>query len=201
MTEAWRSPTFFETPEALRDWLDANHATADELFVGSWKKAVGKGLTWEEIVDEALAVGWIDGIRRSLPDDAWVIRLTPRRARSIWSNRNIERIAVLRAEGRLRPAGEAAFAARREDRSGVYSFEQRAEARLSEEQERRFQATPAAWTWFSGQAPSYRRAAIFWVVSAKREETRARRLRQLIEAASEGRDVAPIARPGRPTDG
>jgi uncharacterized protein YdeI (YjbR/CyaY-like superfamily) len=123
-----------------------------------------------------------------------VIRLTPRRKGSNWSNRNIARVEALRAQGRMRPAGEAAFAARRDDRSGVYSFENRDTAALTPEQEARFRAEPKAWEWFSAQSPSYRKTAIFWVVSAKRPETRERRLTTLIEDSKAGRDVGPIRR-------
>lgn len=188
-------PIFFRGPAELRDWLEENHAGADELFVGAWRKGAGQPtLSWEEIVDEALCYGWIDGIRRSIGDDRWVIRLTPRRKGSNWSNRNIGRVEALRSEGRMRPAGEAAFAARSDDRSGVYSFEQRDTAALTPEQEAEFRAEPDAWAWFSAQAPSYRKTAIFWVVSAKRPETRARRLATLIADSKAGRDVGPIMR-------
>ena len=188
-------PIFFRGPAELRDWLEENHAGADELFVGAWRKGAGQPtLSWEEIVDEALCYGWIDGIRRSIGDDRWVIRLTPRRKGSNWSNRNIGRVEALRSEGRMRPAGEAAFAARSDDRSGVYSFEQRDTAALTPEQEAEFRAEPDAWAWFSAQAPSYRKTAIFWVVSAKKPETRARRLATLIADSKAGRDVGPIMR-------
>ena len=190
------------SPAELRDWLDEHGATADELFVGAWRKSAGKPtVSWEEIVDEALCFGWIDGIRRSVGDDRWVIRLTPRRPGSNWSNRNIGRVEALLAEGRMRPAGEAAFAARREDRSGVYSFESRNEAALTPEQEARFRAEPEAWTWFGAQSPSYRRTAIYWVVSAKRAETRGRRLETLIADSKAGRDVGPVRRNRRPAGG
>ena len=118
-------PIFFESPEQLRDWLDANHETAPELIVGAWKKGTGRpSVTWPQIVEEALCVGWIDSVRRSVPDDGWTIRLTPRRKGSNWSAVNVAKVAELRAAGRMRPAGEAAFAARRDDRTAVYSFEQ-----------------------------------------------------------------------------
>ena len=186
---------FPRSPAELRQWLEKNHATADEVFVGAWRKSAGQQtVTWEDIVDEALSFGWIDGVRRSLGDDRWVIRLTPRRKGSIWSNRNIGRVEALRAEGRMRPAGEAAFIARRDDRSGVYSFENRDNATLTPDQERAFRAEPAAWDWFSAQSPSYRKSATFWVVSAKREETRERRLATLIEDSRAGRDVGPFRR-------
>jgi uncharacterized protein YdeI (YjbR/CyaY-like superfamily) len=192
-------PIYFRGPAELRAWLEANHETGGEVYVGAWKKGTGRpSLTWEEIVDEALCVGWIDGVRRPVDGDRWAIRLTPRRKGSNWSDRNIGRVEALRAEGRMRAAGEAAFAARREERPGVYSFEQRKELTLTPDEEARFRAETAAWAWFSGQAPSYRRTATFWVVSAKRPETRERRLATLIEDSAAGRDVKPIARNRRP---
>jgi uncharacterized protein YdeI (YjbR/CyaY-like superfamily) len=181
---------FFETPAALRDWLDAHHQTADEAFVGAWKKATGKPtLTWPEIVEEALCVGWIDSIRRGVPGDGWVIRLTPRRKSSIWSAVNVAKVAELRAAGRMRPAGEAAFAARRDDRTAIYSFEQARDPELAPAEEALFRADDAAWAWFSAKAPSFRKQALYWVISAKRPETRERRLATLIAASAEGRPI------------
>jgi uncharacterized protein YdeI (YjbR/CyaY-like superfamily) len=181
---------FFETPAALRDWLDAHHQTADEAFVGAWKKATGKRtLTWPEIVEEALCVGWIDSIRRGVPGDGWVIRLTPRRKGSIWSAVNVAKVAELRAAGRMRPAGEAAFAARRDDRTAIYSFEQAQDPELAPSEEALFRAADAAWAWFSAKAPSFRKQALHWVISAKRSETRERRLATLITASAEGRPI------------
>ena len=190
-------PIFFETPEQLREWLDEHHQTADDLFVGAWKKSTGKPtLTWPQIVEEALCVGWIDSIRRSVPGDGWVIRLTPRRKGSNWSAVNIAKVAELREAGRMRPAGEAAFAARTEARSAVYSYEQRKEAALEPDEEARFRENEAAWTWFQARPASYRTAAIYWIVSAKRPETRAKRLGTLIEDSAAGRTVGPLTRPG-----
>jgi uncharacterized protein YdeI (YjbR/CyaY-like superfamily) len=181
---------FFETPAALRDWLDANHETAPELFVGAWKKATGKPtLTWEQIVEEALCVGWIDSIRRGVPGDGWVIRLTPRRKGSIWSAVNVAKIAELRAAGRLRPSGEAAFGLRRDDRTAIYSFEQGRDPELTRDEEVRFRANEPAWAWFSAKAPSFRKQALHWVISAKRAETRERRLATLISSSAEGRPI------------
>jgi uncharacterized protein YdeI (YjbR/CyaY-like superfamily) len=195
-------PVFFEDAEALRAWLEANHETAPELFVGGWRKGSGRtSVTWQELVDEALCVGWIDSIRRSLPDGAWSQRLTPRRKGSNWSAVNVANIERLRAEGRLRPAGEAAFAARTEAKTGVYSYEQRAEARLAAEEERAFQATPPAWAWWERQSPSFRAMATWWVVSAKRPETRAKRLATLIEDAAAGRKPKPFQPVGRAAAG
>jgi uncharacterized protein YdeI (YjbR/CyaY-like superfamily) len=183
-------PIFFETPSQLRDWLDEHHQTADEVFVGAWKKATGKPtLTWPEIVEEALCVGWIDSIRRSVPGDGWVIRLTPRRKGSNWSAVNVAKVAELRAGGRMRPAGEAAFAARRDDRTAIYSFEQARDPELASVEEAQFRANQAGWAWFSAKAPSFRKQALHWVISAKRAETRERRLATLIEASAKGEPI------------
>jgi uncharacterized protein YdeI (YjbR/CyaY-like superfamily) len=131
-----------------------------------------------------------------VPGDGWTIRLTPRRKGSNWSAVNIAKIAELRAAGRMRPAGEAAFAARTAARSAVYSYEQRKEAALEPDEEARFRGNEAAWTWFQARAASYRTAAIYWIVSAKRPETRAKRLATLIEDSAAGRTVRPLTRPG-----
>jgi uncharacterized protein YdeI (YjbR/CyaY-like superfamily) len=183
-------PIFFESPAHLRDWLDEHHRTADELIVGAWKKSTGKPtLTWPEIVEEALCVGWIDSIRRSVPGDGWTIRLTPRRKGSIWSAVNVAKVAELRAAGRMRPAGEVAFAARRADRTAIYSFEQPHDPELASEEEARFRADETAWAWFSAKAPSFRKQALHWVISAKRPETRERRLATLIADSAAGRPI------------
>jgi uncharacterized protein YdeI (YjbR/CyaY-like superfamily) len=186
-------PIFFETPEQLRDWLDEHHATATELFVGAWKKATGRpSLAWEEIVDEALCVGWIDGIRRSVSGDGWSIRLTPRRKGSTWSTVNVAKAEALRAAGRMRPAGEAAFAARTPERTGIYSFERDEEPELSAEEEARFRASAGAWEWFAARPPGFRRQVLHWVTSAKKPETRERRLGQLIEDAASHQPPKPM---------
>ena len=183
-------PQFFATPAELRDWLDEHHETADDLIVGAWKKSTGKpSLTWPEIVEEALCVGWIDSIRRSVPGDGWAIRLTPRRKRSIWSAVNVAKVAELRAAGRMRPAGEAAFAARLADRTGIYSFEQARDPELAPDEAVRFRANEAAWTWFSAKPPSFRKQALHWVISAKKPETRERRLATLIGDSAAGRPI------------
>lgn len=195
-------PLFFETAEALRDWLEANHATAPELFVGGFRKTAGRpSVTWEEIVDEALCVGWIDSIRRSLPGGAWSQRLTPRRKGSNWSRVNIENVARLTAEGRMRPAGLAAFELRTEARTGVYSYEQRHEARLTDDEQSTFRASADAWSWFEARPAGYRTAAVWWIVSAKRPETRERRLASLIEESAAGRMPKALTPPGRASDG
>ena len=186
---------FFAAPEAWRAWLEAHHADAGEVWVGYHKRATGRpSLTWAQSVDEALCFGWIDGIRKRIDDDRYVIRFTPRKPRSVWSKVNIGRVEELSRLGLMRPAGMAAFAARDEARSGIYSFEQGEPPRLSAEQEAAFRADPAAWAWWEAAAPSYRRAATWWVVSAKREETRARRLATLIADSAAGRRIGPLSR-------
>jgi uncharacterized protein YdeI (YjbR/CyaY-like superfamily) len=191
-------PVFFETPADFRAWLEANHESETELLVGFHKRGSGlPSMTWPESVDEALCFGWIDGLRRSLGDESHTIRFTPRRPRSIWSNRNVERVRVLTEEGRMRPAGLAAFERRSEDGTGVYSFDRKDEPALTGDQTRRFKANAKAWKWFNAQAPSYRRTATHWVSSAKKEETRERRLAQLIEDSAAGRTVPPLTRTGR----
>ena len=182
-------PVFFETPAELREWFAANHSRADELWVGFRRKASGlPTITWPESVDQALCFGWIDGVRKGVDDVSYKIRFTPRRERSTWSAVNIRRVAELREAGLMQPAGEAAFARRSEKRSAIYSYEQRSEAALSEAQEAEFRTAPdGAWEFFCAQPAGYRRTAVYWVVSAKREETRARRLATLIADSAAGR--------------
>jgi uncharacterized protein YdeI (YjbR/CyaY-like superfamily) len=189
-------PTFFATPSEFRAWLEANHDKSSELLVGFHKKGSGSpSITWPEAVDQALCFGWIDGVRRSIDDVSYANRFTPRKPRSNWSAVNVKRVGELTNLGLMHPAGLAAFDRRTEDRSGIYSYEQRHLARLDEGQERRFRANKRGWDFFQAQAPSYRKAAVWWVVSAKREETRRRRLTQLIEDSARGRTVPPLTRP------
>jgi uncharacterized protein YdeI (YjbR/CyaY-like superfamily) len=189
-------PIFFESPAELRAWLEQNHDKETELFVGAYRKAIGKPtVTWPQIVDEALCFGWIDGIRRRIDDESWSIRLTPRKPTSNWSSVNIKRVGELEEEGRMTPAGLAAFARRSEERSGIYSYEQRRKARLEPDQERELRANEAAWAFFRSQPPGYRRTAIHWVVSAKREETRRKRLATLVEDSAGGRRLRHLTRP------
>jgi uncharacterized protein YdeI (YjbR/CyaY-like superfamily) len=186
---------FFTTPARLRAWLEKHHATKAELWVGFHKKASGKpSITWPEAVDEATCFGWIDGVRRSVDETSYANRFTPRKPTSTWSARNTRRAKELIKEGRMRPAGLAAFERRTPDRSGTYSYEQRGEARFSPDQARRFRANRAAWTYFQSRAEGYRRTATWWVVSAKREETRQRRLQTLIEDSAQGRSIGPLRR-------
>lgn len=188
-------PTFFETPEQFRRWLEEHYATAGELLVGLYKKGSGRpSITWPESVDEALCFGWIDGVRRSRDEESYTIRFTPRRERSTWSAVNIRRMEELIAAGRARPAGVSAFEQRTEDRSRTYSYERRDRAAFDEELERRFRSEGAAWEHFQGEAPWYRKTATFWVMSAKRPETRERRLAVLIASSAEGKRVPPLRR-------
>src|SRR5579871_3940968 len=183
------TPTFFPTPADLRQWFEANHATARELLVGFYKKGSGRpSITWPESVDEALCVGWIDGVRKSLDEHSYVIRFTPRKRSSVWSAVNVKRVGVLTEQGRMRPAGLTAFEARQENKSGIYSYEQR-QARLAEPYEGMLREDAAAWEFFQAQPPSYRKAVGWWVVSAKKEETRLKRLAQLIEDSARGRRI------------
>ncbi|HEY0594097.1 MAG TPA: YdeI/OmpD-associated family protein [Thermoanaerobaculia bacterium] len=182
------SPRFFRTPADFARWLERNHAMKSELWVGFHKKGSGKpSLTWPESVDEALCWGWIDGVRKSLDESSYVIRFTPRKPTSTWSEVNTRRAKELIAEGRMKPAGLRAFEARRPETSGGYSFEQRKNPQLDPELEKRFRANRAAWTFFQAQPPGYRRVTTWWVISAKREATRASRLEKLIAASAAGR--------------
>ena len=186
------SPRFFRDAAALRRWFAAHHAEAPELLLGYWKVGSGKpSVSWPESVDEALCVGWIDGVRRRIDELSYTIRFTPRKPTSIWSAINIARVAVLQAEGRMQSPGLAAFSVRRENRSGVYSFEQGA-IELPETYTALLRADPAAWADFQARPPSYRKAAMWWIVSAKQEATRLRRLRVLIDCGARGAKIPPI---------
>jgi uncharacterized protein YdeI (YjbR/CyaY-like superfamily) len=188
--------TFFDSPAAFRAWLDEHHEMAKELWVGFYKKSSGRpSITWPESVDEALCFGWIDGIRKSVDDISYTIRFTPRKPRSNWSAVNIARVAELTRLGRMRPAGLKIFERRVEEKSGVYSHEQRHLVQLDEAFEQQFRANQAAWDFFQAQPPGYRRTAIWWVVSAKKEVTRQKRLATLIEDSAQGRSIAELARP------
>jgi uncharacterized protein YdeI (YjbR/CyaY-like superfamily) len=189
-------PIYFASPAELRDWFNEHHETATELWVGHYRKATGRpSLSWSESVDEALCVGWIDGVRYSVDGERFMQRFTPRRKGSNWSAVNVAKIEQLTAEGRMKPAGLAAFAARSDDRTAIYSYERRSEAALEPDDEARFRRNKAAWAWFEARGASYRATALHWVVSAKRLETRARRLETLIEDSAAGRTVKPLTPP------
>ena len=186
-------PKFFSKPDALRDWLRAHHDSADELIVGLHKRGSGKpSITWPELVDELLCFGWIDGVRRSIDETSYSIRITPRRERSLWSAVNLKRVDELIASGRMEPAGLAAYQARDERRQRGYSYER--EQVLAPELDVRFRASPKAWAFFESQSPWYRRTATHWVMSAKRDETREKRFATLLADSANGLRIAPLRR-------
>ena len=177
---------FFETEADFRRWLEANYETQPELLIGFWKKGTGKpSIDWPQARDQALCFGWIDGIRKSLGDESYTIRFTPRRKGSIWSKVNVERFETLKADGLMTQAGERAYEENKH-KSGVYAYENEQKT-LSEDEERLFRKNEAAWADWNNRPPSYRRSALHWITSAKRPETRAKRLGELIEVSAEGR--------------
>jgi uncharacterized protein YdeI (YjbR/CyaY-like superfamily) len=185
---------FFATPEDFRDWLAANHETQTEQHVGFHKTGSGRpSITWPQSVRQALCFGWIDGVRRSIDADSYEIRFTPRRPRSTWSAVNIRLATELIESGEMQPAGLAAFEARTESNSVIYSYEND-EAALSEPFHKRLRADSQAAAFFDSQPPSYRRTAIHWVMRAKRPETRERRLATLIEDSRNGLRIGPLRR-------
>jgi uncharacterized protein YdeI (YjbR/CyaY-like superfamily) len=189
---------YFTDPSEFRAWLAKHGAARGELLVGFHKRGTGTpSLTWPQSVEVALCYGWIDGKRQRIDEARYTIRFTPRRPTSIWSAINIEKIAQLRAAGLMTEAGERAFALRNESKSRVYSFERAEAATLAPTDERRFRANKAAWAYFQAQPPWYRRTAYHWVISAKREETRDRRLAQLIADSAAQRTIPPLTRPGQ----
>jgi uncharacterized protein YdeI (YjbR/CyaY-like superfamily) len=178
-------PISFRSQAAFRRWLEKHHATTDELVVRLFKThASDQGLGYAEALDEALCFGWIDGVRRALDTDSYTIRFTPRRSRSIWSRVNVAHVERLTRTGRMARAGLAAYAAREESRTGIYAFEQKATT-LAPEFLRRFQDEKEAWEYFSSRAPYYQRTCSFWVMSAKREETREKRIAVLIDCSAQ----------------
>lgn len=182
--------TYFETPAQFRRWLAKHHASATELWVGFYRKDTGvAGITWPEAVDEALCFGWIDGIRKGFGDGRYANRFTPRRSGSNWSRININRVEELIREGRMQPAGLRAYEGR-SAAANAYSIEHSEGAALSSAQEKEFRANREAWKFFQSQPPGYRRIATWWVISAKREETRAKRLATLIADSAAGRRLA-----------
>ncbi len=174
-------PTFFPTPSDFRAWFEARHDKFRELLVGFYKKDSGKpSITWPESVQVALCFGWIDGVRKSIDETSYMIRFTPRKPTSTWSAINIKSVQELTKKGLMHPAGLKAFAARDEKKSAIYSYEQRNSARFTCEQAKQFRSNKVAWEFFRSQAPWYQRVTTFWVISAKREETKLKRLSELI---------------------
>ena len=195
MAAASDTAIYFESPLAFRRWLAAHHESASELLVGFHKRHTGRPtMTWPESVDEALCFGWIDGLRRTVDAERYTIRFTPRRRHSVWSLINVKRVAALTEEGRMRPAGLRVFEARRADRTGVASFE-RPLQHLEQDELRQFKKRAAAWRFWESQPPGYRKTATHWVVSAKKPETRVRRLAVLIDDSAAGVRIALLRRP------
>lgn len=181
------TPTFFRAPADLRKWFRKSHATASELWIGFYKVGSGKpSITWPESVDEALCCGWIDGVRKAVDEHGYKIRFTPRRPRSVWSAVNIKRVTALSDEKRMLPAGLKAFAARLENKSGIYSYERRPQD-LPEPYLAEMKRHKAAWAFFAAQPPSYRKVMTWFILSAKREETRLQRLEKLIRVSATGK--------------
>jgi uncharacterized protein YdeI (YjbR/CyaY-like superfamily) len=180
-------PLFFISIDGWRAWLAAHHASEKEVLLGLHKRASGRpSITWAQAVEEALCFGWIDGVRRPIDPESYSIRFTPRRPRSIWSAVNIDKAERLIAAGRMEPAGLRAFQARSEDRSRIYAFEQ-GEVELPAQALERLRADARAWSFWESRPPGYKRIASWWVISAKREQTRERRLATLIEDCAAGR--------------
>jgi uncharacterized protein YdeI (YjbR/CyaY-like superfamily) len=183
-------PRFFARPAQFRAWLSKHHATVPELLVGFYKRDSGKpSITWPESVDQALCFGWIDGVRRRLDEVSYTIRFTPRRAGSIWSSINISGVTTLQAEGLMHPAGLSAFAKRSEEKSRIYSYEQRFRSQLAPAHEKKLRDNKKAWAFFQAQAPWYQRTVTYRIVSAAKEETRLKRLQQLIDESAKGRRI------------
>jgi len=184
---------FFAGADELRAWFEEHHETAPELFVGYWKKGTGgTGVSHPEAIEQALCFGWIDSVARRLDERRYQVRFTPRRRGSGWSAINVAKIAELTERGLMHPAGRRAFELRKPDEVGVYPYEQPESVQFSAEQTSLLEADRAAWEWFSRQTPAYRRSATHWVTTAKRPETRARRLAQLIAESAAGRKVPPL---------
>jgi uncharacterized protein YdeI (YjbR/CyaY-like superfamily) len=182
-------PTFFQSPAEFRAWLEKNHSTTTELLIGFYRRDSGKGgITYPEALDEALCFGWIDGIRKRFDETSYTVRFTPRKPGSIWSAVNTKRVADLMKSGRMHVAGQKEFDQRDRKKAALYSYE-RATCKLDGTYESKFRANKKAWEFYQAQAPWYRRTSAWWVISAKREETRLRRLEQLIEDSAKGRRI------------
>lgn len=183
------SPTFFETQDHFRTWLSQNHLTAKELIVGYYKVGTGKAsMTWSESVDQALCFGWIDGVRRSIDEESYCIRFTPRRKTSIWSAVNVKKVEDLTKAGLMKPEGLKAFEHLDERKSLIYSHETQI-ATLESNLENQFKSNLLAWEFFSKQAPSYKKVTIHWIMSAKQEKTRLSRLEKTIEFSAKGKRI------------
>jgi uncharacterized protein YdeI (YjbR/CyaY-like superfamily) len=193
------NPTYFTSPVEFRAWLQKHHPKAGECWVGFYKRSSGKpSMTWPESVDAALCFGWIDGVRKGIDATAYAIRFTPRKPGSIWSSVNIRRMQELTALGLVQPAGMEAFARRSEAKSGIYAYENRSSTEFTDAQARKFKGNREAWKFFQAQAPWYRKTATWWVISAKKEETRQRRLNSLIQHSEQGEPIPRLNRKPKP---
>lgn len=189
-------PLFFANPSAWHAWLERHHAETAELWVGFYKRESGRpSITWPEAVDGALCFGWIDGVRKSIDDISYKIRFTPRKPRSVWSAVNVKRATYLSSKGLMHSAGLAAFEKRDGTRSEIYSYEQRNNAKLPPAYQKEFRAHSASWKFFRAQPPGYQRICNWWVISAKKEETRLKRLAVLIEHSGHQRRLPALTPP------
>ncbi len=187
--------TFFKTPSEWRRWLERHGGRETELWVGFYKKSTGRpSITYQEALDEALCYGWIDGVRYRVDDASYTIRFTPRKPRSNWSAVNVRRVRELAELGRMQPAGLEAFDGRDQDKIDKYSYE-RANVKLAPQYEKQLRANARAWEFFRSKPPSYRKPVVWWIMSAKKEETRQKRLETLIRDSARGRTVGPMTRP------
>jgi uncharacterized protein YdeI (YjbR/CyaY-like superfamily) len=192
---ASETPIFFRTPREFRAWLTKYGPRTRELWVGFYKKSSAQpSITWPEAVDEALCVGWIDGLRKTIDGKSYKIRFTPRQAKSNWSALNARRVQELARDGRMRPAGMKVFELRLPEKSGIYAYENRDAAALNPAAEQQFRSNSVAWEFFETQPPSYRKTAIWWVVSARKEETQQKRLRTLIADSQARRRIGQLRR-------
>lgn len=188
-----QSPTFFSTKSDLRKWFKKNHQTAKELLVGFYKVGSKKpSITWSESVDEAICFGWIDGVRKSIDQESYCIRFTPRKPGSIWSAINIQKVETLSKQGLMHASGIAAFEKRQENKSRIYSYEKKP-ASLPEDFLKKFMANKKAWKYFQSMAPSYQKVCIHWVISAKQEATKTKRLEELIRDSEAERKIKPLS--------
>ena len=186
--------TFFPKPSDFKKWLEKNHSSQIELWVGFYKKSTKiPSITWPESVDEALCYGWIDGIRKSIDDESYKIRFTPRKPRSIWSAVNIERVAELTKMDRMQREGLAAFDKKSKERSIKYAYEQK-NVQLDKTYQKKIKENKQAWGFYEKLAPSYKKQTVWWIMSAKKEETRLRRLDVLIKSSEEGQKIPPLRR-------
>ncbi len=184
---------FFAKPALFRKWLTKNHDGKKELWVGFYRVGTGRpSITWPQSVDEALCFGWIDGIRKSIDDKSYMIRFTPRKPKSIWSAVNIKKVAELTKNDLMQPAGIAAFEKRDQKKSEIYSFEQK-NVKLAKKYEKEFKKNKKAWNYYRDAAPSYRKQTIWWVMSAKREETRLRRLQILVDCSEKSEKIPQVS--------